>query len=209
MIIEGKVGEGKVSDGSENELRLSRLSELIVGDGLAHLHELVARGRVFSGCTPAAGVAPGTVIGTSAALALHNPKGSNILVVVLSASLGYLSGTLGLGSWFHCVTNAGNVTEAIATGTVITPTANYVGAPSGIAKLFSAATLANNPIASRPFGATGAFSGGASVPFGIKDMLDGEFVLPPGATFSTQFVGGAGTSPLCFVGYTWAEYPLT
>jgi hypothetical protein len=161
-------------------------------------------GRLFSAQTAVTGVAPGTAIGTTAAFSLHNPFGSGVYIAVRKVSMGYISGTFGAGTVFHCVNS--NPQAAAPSGTAITEVPGIVNGngPNGIA--LTTVTLAANPTPVRPFASLGAsLASTAAAPWRIEEELEGEIILPPGCTYSLEAVAAAGTSPLVAFGVTWEE----
>lgn len=173
----------------------------------AFYQEAARLGQMFSSHTAATGVAPGTALGTTAAFALQNPKGSGTALVIVDGSLGYVSGTLGAGFVSWCVNN--DPSKAVATGTAITPLNNLVGAGAGKALAFTTATLPATPTLLRPFCSIGASLATTAVqPWQIVDYVDGKIVVLPGCCLSLEATAAAGTTPLVVYGCTWIELPL-
>lgn len=182
--------------------------EILTMDGHARYQEAVARGRCFVGGTAATGVAPGTAIGTTAAFSLTNPLSSGVNLVVLRASMGYVSGTLGAGV-VHYLANV-NTQLALPTGTAITATNCLLGSALAAAgKPLTTATIAA-PIVLRPFYSLTALTAALSAaPWQVMEEVAGEFVIAPGATLSLHGTTAAGSSPLVVYGMTWEEVPIT
>jgi len=206
-LSEGRVGPFTVQDGVSASLRFGRLSDLIVNDGHARYKEAVSRGRVFSGGTAATGVAPGTAIGTTAAFAITNPLGSGFNLVILRASMGYVSGTLGAGV-IHYLANT-NTQLALPTGTAITAVNALLGSGNAaVARPFTTATIAS-PTILRPFVSSVAMTAAQThAPWQTVDEVAGEFIVTPGATLSLHGTMTAGSSPLVVFGMTWEEVPV-
>ena len=179
----------------------------LVAQGHAKYYEAVRRGSVFSGGTAATGVAPGTAIGTTAAFSLHNPLGSGKYLVVLRASMGYVSGTLGAGV-IHYLANI-DTQLARPSGTAITARNVLLGSnAAAVAMPLTTATIAS-PLILRPFVSLGASLATTAVqPWQIVEDVDGEFVVGPGATLSLHGTAAAGTSPLVVFGMTWEEVSI-
>src|SRR3972149_6865156 len=112
------VGSQALTDGQTGEGRIGRTGEQIVSGLHGKFYEQAKRGNVYSGVTAVSGVAPGTAIGTTAAFALYNPLNSGFDLVVLKASMSYLSGTLGIG-FVHWIMH----TAAVQAGAAVTGTA--------------------------------------------------------------------------------------
>jgi len=168
----------------------------------------VARGRCFSGGTAATGVAPGTAIGTTAAFSLTNPLSSGVNLVILRASMGYVSGTLGAGV-VHYLANV-NTQLALPTGTAITAYNCLLGsAVAAAGKPLTTATIAS-PLILRPFvSLTALLASTAVAPWQVVDEVAGEFIIGPGATLSLHATAAAGSTPLVVYGMTWEEVPIT
>ena len=201
------VGPQTLADGNTGEGRIGRSGEHIVSQHQAALYELNKRGNVFMGVTAVTGVAPGTAIGTTAAFALYNPLNSGVDLVVLKASMSYLSGTLGIGfvNWIYhtAAVQAG----AAVTGTAITVVQGNGAGSSGKGKPFTTATVVGGVLA-RPFAnLPPMLATTVLTPWRVDDDVDGAIVLPPGAAASLQATAAAGTSPLVIYGCTWAEVP--
>src|SRR5688572_9833290 len=98
--------------------RQGRTGEAVVGQAHGKYHEASSRGVLFGAQEVGTGVAPGTALGTTAMLALYNPRTSGKIFSIKKVSLGYISGTLGAGTVFHC----GNLpTNTGAVGAVAVP----------------------------------------------------------------------------------------
>lgn len=208
--IELEVGESRqgVSDGARTVWRAGKTGEGIVGIAHGSMFEAVSRGLTFSACTATSGVAPGTALGTTAAFYVHNPINSGRNLVLLQASIGYISGTYGAGSTF-LTTHAG-VAVANPTGTAITPRNMLIGgAAVGVALAFTTATVTTQ-VAVRPLWSFGAIlATSVFQPTACKDFLDGEVLVAPGFGVGIHSVATAGTSPLCVLSATWEEVPIT
>lgn len=161
-------------------------------------------GSVFHAETAVTGVAPGTAIGTTAPFALHNPVGSGVNLILLEASMAYVSGTLGAGQ-VNYVVNL-DPTAAVPTGTAIVARNAKLGGAASAARPLTTATLPASPSLLKPFCSLGASLATTAVqPWQIKDRIDGSIVVPPGYTVSLEGTATAGTSPLVTFGMTWQE----
>jgi hypothetical protein len=168
------------------------------------------RGFVYSGCTAATGVAPGTALGTTVPYALYNPSGSGKRLVVQKITMGLISGTLGAGVIWITGSAAG---DAIPTGTTITPRNRDIGAPNAsIATCLTTATITTN--AAKMIGilcslteqvvATTALNNEV-----IAQDIDGEICIE--SLFAMHLCGttAAGSSPLVVFCTTWEEESLS
>src|SRR3989304_1010987 len=91
-----RVGEQTLRAGQTGEGSIAPTGEEVVSQVHAGLYEQNRRGNIYMGATAVSGVAPGTAIGTTAGFALFNPLNSGFDLVVIKASMLYLSGTLGI-----------------------------------------------------------------------------------------------------------------
>lgn len=161
-------------------------------------------GDTFHAETAATGVAPGTAIGTTAAFTLYNPTGSGVNLVVLQASMSYVSGTLGSGSVDY-VANI-NPAAAAVTGTAITPVNALLGGDVAQARPFTTATLPATPTLMRPMCTlTPILATSVTQPYQVVDNVDGAIIVTPGCALSLEATAGAGTSPLVKFGMMWQE----
>ena len=200
--------------GTTNELTgaVDEALALLVAQAKAQYEDIVGEGNVFGGMTAAAGVAPGTSVGTTAPIALVNPANSAKKLIVLKASVAYISGTLGAGALVYAV----NIlkTAAAVTGTAIAVVNLKLGTSpadrgnSGL--LFTTATLPATPTLVRPFACLDAsLATTAGIGFNrTVDNVDGEIQLLENTALSIQGIAAAGTAPLVVFGLVWAEKPL-
>lgn len=207
MEMQVKVGRQALTSGAIATVRGGQGGEQVVNLGGPKYFELVKEGIVFVAQTAVTGVAPGTAIGTTAAAALYNPAGSGKLVVILSANMGYVSGTLGAGVTSWCANS--NLVAAAVTGTAMaTRNALIGGAATPVASALTTATLPATPAPVRNFCSTGPMLATSVVqPWVVTDDIDGAIILKPGAAVSLQATAGAGTSPLVTYAFMWAEIP--
>jgi hypothetical protein len=209
VLIDTRTGPVTQADGAGDQpIRQGRMGAIIMADGHGHFWESASRGFMFTASVGTAGVAPGTAIGTSAALGIYNPTNSGKNLVAIKSTAHYLSGTLGAGI-IYFVGHQFNAT--LPGGTALTVQSNLVGAgaPSW-GKAFSAATGLGVASLLRPFISVGAMTAESTTPnapWQVMDTLDGEFVVPPGGALSIQAVGGAGTTPLMVFSMSWEEVP--
>jgi hypothetical protein len=119
MLIQGQIGQAVGADGTNNNLRQSRTSELIVSQNHARYYETASRGNIFNLTLSAAvgGVVAGNLVGAAAnaatQFAIWNPLGSGFNMSILKTNIGIISGTVVGGPIFHGVFVLGNPTNAI------------------------------------------------------------------------------------------------
>ncbi len=207
--FEGIVGNNRagIGDGAGDTFRMGKTGELLQGRAHGEFYEAVSRGTVFSACTGTAGVAPGTSLSTTGAFTLHNPLGSGVLLSLLTASMGYLSGTMGLGVLY--LTTHSGVAVANPAGTAITIRQNLLGSSAaGKAIALTTSTLVSQ-IAIRPVTSFGPFlASTVFVPMCVKDQINGEIVVYPGFSVNLHSVAGGGSTPLVLLGMSWEEIPI-
>ncbi|HYD99853.1 MAG TPA: hypothetical protein VEH84_10750, partial [Alphaproteobacteria bacterium] len=174
---------------------------------------------LFGAQEQGSGVAPGTALGTTACLALYNPRGSGKLLSITRVSLGYVSGTLGAGTVFHC---ANVPTDTGAVGAVASPSGGTSlsvynrrfgyqvqaasAAPVGLARVGATVTA---PVAIGVFCSLQASLATTAVaPWMMVDDVAGRIVIEPGFCYQLQAVAAAGSTPLVSPGVEWEEIPL-
>jgi hypothetical protein len=162
------------------------------------------RNNIFTVCTAAAGVAPGTAMGTAPPLAIWNPPGSKSRIILVSSRLGYISGTLGAGTVVYgavaqaaAPTGGTDITSQLLPAIAGSPTAAAVLLAAGI-KAYQGATIAGTPAILAPAHVL------AATPTVIqKDEVEGGLAALPGQVLCLQGIAGAGTSPLVLLGLSF------
>jgi hypothetical protein len=203
------VGERRQADGTAAQARGTKTGGQAVQQEHGKYYEAGHRGRLFAACTPAAGAAPGTAVGTTAAFSLFNPASSGYRLALKKVNIGYISGTLGAGTLYHCGDNSANQ-AAPSSGTSITPVNLDLGngTPS-VAKAGTGTTVANSPQRLYPLCSINAMlATTATNPAEVQDDVDGAIVVEPGMTYSVQADAAAGSSPKIAVGVVWEEVPI-
>jgi hypothetical protein len=208
ILVDTRTGPVTNQDGPGNQaLRQGRTAALIVSAAHAKYYEAVSRGNVYfasiaSGAPTAyVGAAGGTPL-----LAVHNPTGSNMALVVLAAS-GVIrvtaigANTTGLNLW------AGS--SVTPTGTQTVPRNALTYAQGGIGLGFSNAALTGSTALNLALALNSyywATAAGAFVGQGFVD-IDGLIVLVPGM----QVALGASTVPTSTTwdaSLYWEQVPL-
>jgi hypothetical protein len=189
--------------------REGKTLEQIVGMAHGKYYEPASRGFLWGACEQGTGVAPGTALGTTAMGVLYNPANSGFRLAIKKVNVGYISGTLGAGTLYHCVLNT--LTQAAPSGgTVLTNLCADVGGGFTSVAVARAGATVVQPVAYRPFVTLNAMlATTATNPVDLWEDLDGEIVLEPGTSYQLQAVAAAGTSPKLTFGFSWEEVPLT
>lgn len=203
----GVVGPQSNSTGDEKVLRLGKSGDVVTAP-YGRYFETAKAGRIYHAMTAVTGVAPGTSIGTTAAFSLYNPTGTGADLVILEASMGYVSGTLGAGTVLWCANT--NPAAAAVTGTAITAVPGITTGAAAVGKPLTTATLPASPTVARVFANLGASLASTAVqPWQIVDKVDGALIVAPGTSISLEAVAAAGSSPLVVFSVSWAEVPIT
>ncbi len=203
MESEGQVGPRVVSDGTENMVRTDRTAALVTHSVHGDWYESASRGKVYVASTQAAGVAPGTALGTAPPLCIWNPPDSQVIAAVLTASIGYVSGTLGAGNvvWAYC-TQAADPTG----GTALAPKGTNLSNSSGGVKAFQSSTTGTLLILEGTGWTLGAaLATTATFPAQNALVVNGKICVPPGKLLALQGIAAAGTTPLVIYSITYEE----
>jgi hypothetical protein len=206
MEIQGKVGPIYAQDGTTADPRLTRDGGATVQDLHGHFYESAYRGALFTACNAVAGVAPGTALGTAPPLTLWNPPNSGKNLVVLKATAGYVSGTLGAG----VIVYAQNPQLTLpSSGTQLTAISSQIGnGATAACKPNTGSTVAATQTIVRPAWSLGAsLATTAGDPWALVDIPDGEFIILPGNAFSLSGITAAGSTPLMIFSLLWEEVP--
>jgi len=210
--LEGVVGGGRqgLQDGVEEAVRLTRDACLVTAAGHAGYFEPSARKRMYHATVGVAGVAPGTALSATPAFAILNPAGSGVAAVLVDFAVGYVSGTLGAGFLAYAQASA----PAPPAGELSTVQMGQITGPQtrgqAACRAYSNTSLTNTPTILRPAFNLGAMAAAtALLPTPCRDIVDGEFILMPGAFFAVHGIAAAGTTPLVVISGSWYEVPLS
>ena len=169
-----------------------------------------ALGRVFTGSTAAAGTALPISTGTAVTFGLWNTS-TNYNAVLLSASIGYTSGTIALGTFGLANQYCG---FALATAAPLsaftdgTPKNALLGKGNASAMRFtpSAATLTAGGTACCWFGASIESATAGLGIFTVHHDFDGKVIVPPGQL--VFICGSVAQTALFSCSLTWTEVPV-
>jgi hypothetical protein len=197
--------------------RFAKTGETVAALAHGKYYEATHRGNVYSVTNGHTGQAPGTALGVHPPILLYNPAGSGKRLKLIKVTGGYISGTLGAGTVFHCgftlggqVASQSNVAPVVGSGATLTPANMDLGsANNSVAVAFANGTLNANPQELYPFATINAEAAStATNPTQIEEDLDGNLVLEPGSGWCLEAVAAAGTSPLMSFGVVWEEVPI-
>ena len=201
------VGPRNYTDGNEPDPRFGKQGEAIVGMAHGAYWEASSRHKLFVASNAVAGVAPGTAQGTTPPFALWNPPNSGVDLVIVRATLGYVSGTIGAGTlaW-----GWNSQTTVPTTGTELTPLLTRIAAANGAGRAFTGSTITAVPAIVRPAFVLSAQAAATASPLAAAavDFVDGEIVVPSSVVATLQGIAAAGTSPLVIISVTWEEVPV-
>lgn len=195
--------------------RQGKTGESSVSQVHGKYYESASRGQIAFACDQAAGVAVPATVSTVSILSLYNTINSGRRLEILKVWIGYFSGTMGAGSFYHCVTpQVSGTAQTQPTGGVLLTAywsnINNLGlssTPIGVARTASTVVtpIVFAPIASS-FAELATTANGYQV---IAEDLDGLIVLDPGGSYQIQSaMGAAGTTPKVSVGVAWLEVPF-
>lgn len=203
VLIDTRTGPVVLADGAGDQpIRNEKTGALVVQDAHGRYTESVLRNKVFSACTTAAATI-GALTTTGVTYHLYNPINSGVNASVLVASYGATSTTFVVGSTFFAVNVQTTAPTATTALTIRSNLLSNTAAPSAV-QVFSAATLANTPVAVRPFFSVPATTSGTSVL--VKDDVAGEMVVPPGSVLSIQ--ASVAACAIGHLGMSWEEIPV-
>lgn len=208
MLAEGRVGPSTGTDGSKHELTLDRTGAQRISPAHGEWWEAACRGNVYYGSTAVAGVDHAATLTTTAPFALYNPMGSDVDLVVLSVSCGYISGTLGSGT-IVAAAYIESSTNAAPTGTAIVAGSTRLGLGTPKGKPLTTVTLSAGALIMFPLWDIDAKLASTAVQ-SLNTTIDlhGVIIIPPGTALVLNGVAGAaGTAPRQVFGAIWEEIP--
>lgn len=203
-----KVGPTPTADSLNVTPRGDRTGATVVMPAASSNRERVRRGTCYFASDQASGVAPGTALGTTAALSVYNPANSGVLVVVNRVYAQYFSGTLGTGTLCHCV-NTSQTQTAPSGGTLLANTPALAGnANLSVAVVRTGSTVVQ-PVIIAPYAYLPPEL--ATTVTAIQQNYDdnGDAIqLLPGTSYQLQAVAAAGTTPKITCSVFWEEQQL-
>lgn len=206
IVAQGAAGAYGTNPDSLNQREDKTLAQVFT-QAHGKYTEASSRGVMFRACDQA-GTALSVSLTTTVTFTLYNPQGSGKRIVVCKASAGYISGTLGAGTVFHCVNNSTTQT-APSSGTLLTTYCCDAGLSSAAVGVCRTGATVVAAVAHRPFFSTGAALATTALGmYAVTDDLDGEIILEPGTSYQICGVCAAGSSPVIACGVSWEEYPL-
>jgi hypothetical protein len=209
MIPTRGLASAQGTQGTGIVAREGKTLEQIVSLAHGKYYEAASRGLLWSTCEQGTGIAPGTALGTTAFFVLYNPINSGFNIALKKVNVGYISGTLGAGTLYHCV-NTLTTQTAPSGGTALSNVCALIGGGFSSVALARVNATVVTPVAYRPFVVLNAMlATTATNPVDLWEDMDGEIVLLPGTSYQLQAIAAAGTSPKLTVGVSWEEVPLT
>lgn len=161
-------------------------------------------GNMYHSCSTGA-VTLSTVNATCTGLALSNPIGSGVNLVVEKARFQPSTAPAGISVVGLAVSPAVQSTEVVHTTPAVIHNAMATGSNvnSGKAKVDAAATLGAAPVWLRPIGGVTAAS--SITPGMYVDETKGDIILPPGTNLSFSYLT---TAAIGIAAFSWAEVPI-
>lgn len=210
MNTSGKVGPitttSSLSAGTYQDIRLGNMGEQIMSQLHGDYYETCYRRNVFTAANTAA---VASVVPTATAytgLALSNPVGSAVNLVVINASWGASAAISAAGAL--CLTAGYNSGTNVTHTTPVTPASNFIGVgASGIGLADSAATLPTAPSARMFLTNNGTLATTGYQVNGANSLdLNGMFILPPGSYLA--FATTAANTAAWWFSFSWEEVPV-
>jgi hypothetical protein len=210
MLIEGKVGPVIAADQTQNEIRQSKDSSVVVMDAHGRYQEAVYRGSVWSASNQA-----GQILTALATLmtgyVLYNPinSGKNLVLWNVDVGVTAVAGTATVATICLAGAVGGNVASPTGT-TALNPVNMVLNSNSHpYANVYSTATFAGvTPVIIKPLINVQIGTAAANLyatPCSIE--LGGAVQVPPGAYVAiTQ--SPSTTLLTCLVSMTWEEIPI-
>lgn len=204
VTVRGQVGPQTLYDGSEQSFRQGRNGEQIMGELHGRYYEQAFRGNIFSVASQAVATTTVGLATTYTGLALSNPVGSPVNVVLLKATMmqSVIQATqpeaYAVAFGFSAATNVTHTTPA-------TPQPTRIGSgSSAYAKADTSATLPVAPVYGAFITNTAAATQNAS---GGNLDFEGSVVLLPGAYACWATPAQASVAGLWF-SFMWEEVPV-
>ena len=193
--------------------RQGKTGEATVSQAHGKYYEAASRAVLFTAGDQGIGAAAASLtIGTTALLSLYNPTGSGKRLSIKRVRIGYFSGTLGAGAFYHALSAPAGFAVA-PSGTAAASNCTDAGNQSGVAAVgvckITATVVAPGSAVLGPICSLGAAL--ASTALGLtyaNEDVDGEIVVEPGNYYHIQGVTAAGSTPKVSVAVTWEEVPI-
>lgn len=200
MLIGGQTGTGnsKTADGvPNNPARQGGQNQLIVDELHGDSYETCYRGNLYSLANQAAVTTTAGLATTFTGLAIANPAGSGINLVLRRFSVGQVA--VAVASSIGLMAGAG------AAAGSLTPQNRFISGPPSKATGSAGATIAT-PILIETYGSVGSLATtGYGLQTGISVELKGSIIVPPGQ-FLASYTTAACTSAFVFT-FVWEEVP--
>ena len=207
------VGAAAYAGNQDVTPRAGKGGDILVSDLNAPYYQATKDGSVYHATTVGAGVAHNVdVEGTTWDVALYNPSGSEVDLVIIEARCARgTTGDIGPGAvvWVR----PASATSTVPTGTAMAVSSGRIGANAankaqaiytvtvegtdGV-RMRYAFELNENVLATAGTPATSA----------VYDRVDGQIIVPPGYYVGLTGEGDAGAAPLLHLSLSWKEVPV-
>jgi hypothetical protein len=209
VIIQGRVGEQRLGDGTTPPLRLGNDAQLIMSELHGRYCEQSLRGNLYTACQTAGQILT-TVAGTSPSFSLFNPAGSGVLLSLIRFEmvLTVAAGTPVIGAYMLTVNT--NPIAAATTGTAVVPTPGIIGGTNNAkGRPLTACTVPVNPTLWRTLAQhyTGAITTIPNMPAFFIDF-DGTGIIAQGCTVSVGQLNVDTTNATALCAVIWEEIPV-
>lgn len=201
MLIGGQTGTGntKTADGiANNPVRMGGQNQIIIDELHGDCYETCYRGNLYSVANQAAVTTTAGLATTFTGLAIANPSGSGVNLVMRRFSVGQVA--VAVASSVGLMAGAG-----AAAGSLV-PQNRLIAGPVSKATASAGATIAT-PILIETYGSVGSLATtGYGLQTGISVELKGSIIVPPGQ-FLASYTTAACTSSFVFT-FVWEEVPV-
>ena len=204
MLLQGAVGLQQQQDGAINTIRAGKSGEMTVSKLNPNYYELAYRGKIFTGGNQAA-AALSLLSSTCTGLALWNPYGSNVNLVLLDICIAQATAPVAAAS-FQLEGVQRPVPGVAAPTGALTAYNTLLGSGLKANGVLSAScTLTATPTLIRAIGGGPVATSNIQAAF-IRDEVAGAIIIGPGCSVN---LGATTTAISVVASFTWAELPVS
>jgi len=196
----------KAAEGVVNDQRGGNQGEMIVSELHGRYAEATISKTVFGAANAAGATTTVGVATTYTGLAISNPVGSGVNVLLNKVGFAFLlafpaAAAIGIMVGFNATTNVTHTTP-------VTPGNNFLGQVSGLALVDAACTFPTAPVL-RTILATGLTGAVTTEAIATAELIDleGSILLPPGG-YAALYTSTASGAASLFGSFSWEEIPV-
>ena len=193
--------------------RAGKGGELLTADLNAPYYQATKDGQVYHAVTVGAGVAHNVdAEGTTWDVALNNPAGSGVDLVIIEARCTRgTTGDIGPGAvvWMR----PASATSTVPTGTAMPVSSGLIGANAAnkAQALYTVTVEGTDGVRMRyafELNENVLATAGTPATSAVSDRVDGQIIVPPGYYVGLTGEGDAGAAPLLHLSLSWKEVPV-